>query len=66
MDVIALIAALVAIGALGWEIVMSRRDRKIALATAYLERYWLIDDDRLLAEKGSAEHRRHVHRYLIL
>jgi hypothetical protein len=32
----------------------------------YIQRYWSIDDDLLLALKGSEEHRRHRHRYLRL
>lgn len=36
------------------------------MAASYLQRFWTIDDDLLIAEKGSDEHRRHVHRYLRL
>ena len=32
----------------------------------YIQRYWNIDDDLLLALKGSEKHRRHGRRYLRL
>jgi len=65
-DWITLIAVLVALLAVGVEGVRVRRGQRHALAAQYIQRYWEIDDQLLLVDKGSDKHRHHRHRYLRL
>lgn len=65
-DWITLIAVLVALIAVVVEGLRVRRGQRHALAAQYIQRYWDIDDQPLLAVKGSESHRRHRHRYLRL
>lgn len=65
-DWITLIAVLVALIAVVVEGLRVRRGQRHALAAQYIQRYWDIDDQLLLAVKGSESHRRHRHRYLRL
>lgn len=59
-------AALLALGVLLWEFHRVKIDRRANVTSSYLARYWQIDDDLLIADKGSESHRQHRHRYVKL
>lgn len=65
-EVVTLGLTVLGFGAIGYQLWQNRRQEKLQLGHLYLERYWKIDDELLEAEKGSDEHRRSRHKYLIL
>lgn len=72
-DAITSIATLLAVGVAAVGVVFTlrqvkhqTRQQKLELGNLYLTRYWQIDDNLLLSEKGTDDHARHRHRYLRL
>ena len=61
-----LIATVVGLSLVAWQLREQRRAMRAELGNLYVQRYWLIDDDLLLTPKGSDLHLRHRHRYLRL
>jgi hypothetical protein len=59
-------AAVVGLSLVGWQLRLQRIAMQAEFGNLYIQRYWSIDDDLLIALKGSEEHRRHRHRYLRL
>jgi hypothetical protein len=45
---------------------LANRHQRLELGNLYLQRYWSIDDELLVLEKGTHEHRHARHRYLRL
>jgi hypothetical protein len=61
-----LVAAGVELSLVGWQLRQQGIEMQAEFGNLYIQRCWDIDDDLLLALKGSEEHRRHRHRYLRL
>src|SRR4051794_35312043 len=61
-----LVTAVVGLSLVGWQLHEQRIAMQAEFGNLYIQRYWDIDDDLLLALKGSKEHKRHRHRYLRL
>lgn len=66
MEIVTALAATVGLFFAGWQLREQTRQKRLNLGQFYIERYWSIDDQLLLATKGASDHRQHRHRYLRL
>lgn len=61
-----LVTAIVGLSLVGWQLGEQRRSMRAEFGNLYVQRYWEIDDDLLLENKGSDRHKQHRHRYVRL
>ncbi len=61
-----LTTAVVGLSLVVWQLRDQRRAMRVELGNLYIQRFWTIDDDRLLEPKGTKLHNQHRHRYLRL
>lgn len=61
-----LATAVIGLSLVVWQLREQRRAMRAEFGNLYIQRYWQIDDDLLLAEKGTPLHDQHRHRYLRL
>lgn len=61
-----LVTAIVGLSLVGWQLREQRRTMRAEFGNLYVQRFWAIDDDLLLEDKGSNRHKQHRHRYLRL
>jgi len=61
-----LLTAVLGVCFVGWQLGEQRRAMRAEFGNLYIQRYWSIDDDLMLADKNSPVHAQHRHRYLRL
>lgn len=61
-----LLALIIGLGLLAWQARGQKRALRAEYGNVYIQRYWQIEDDLLVTDEASPQHRIHLQRYLRL